>query len=143
MPVTKALVHEIAELLLLQRVPAASRPAPHIGVNWVSNFIKRHAEIEMKYNRKYDYKRAKCEDPDTIRAWFRLVDNTVKKYSIQQEDTYNFDESVFQVGVITTVKVLTVADRCRTVSIQPRNREWVTVIKAMGVVGGCCLRWLF
>lgn len=135
MPPTKALVQQMAELLLSERGQDASQPKPSIGKNWVSNFIKRHTELESKYNRKYDYQRAKCENPDTIRAWFRLVQNTIGKYGIQDEDIYNFDEAGFQLGVISTAKVITATERSRTVSIQPGNREWVTVIETISGSG--------
>ncbi|KAI1507827.1 hypothetical protein KJE20_05125 [Pyrenophora tritici-repentis] len=36
----------------------------------------------MKFNRKYDYKRALCEDPKVIRGWFSLVANIKAKYGI-------------------------------------------------------------
>jgi hypothetical protein len=44
------------------------------------------------------------------------------------ENIYNFDETGFQMGLISTAKVITTADRAKPVSIQPGNREWVTVI---------------
>jgi hypothetical protein len=72
-PPTQALVHEIAELLLKERVRTTPDANPKLGVHWVYRFIQRHPELQSQYNRKYDYQRAKCEDPKTIRAWFRLV----------------------------------------------------------------------
>lgn len=42
-----------------------------------------------------------------------------------------FDETGFQMGIISTAKVITAVERRRTVSIQPRNREWVTVIECI------------
>jgi hypothetical protein len=30
-----------------------------VGINWSSNFITRTPELEMRYNRKYNYQRAK------------------------------------------------------------------------------------
>jgi hypothetical protein len=45
------------------------------------------------------------------------------------EDIYNFDETGFQIGVISTAKVITRAERSRRhVSVQPGNRKWVTAI---------------
>ena len=38
-----------------------------IGQNWPSMFVKRRPELKVKFNRKYDYKRALCEDPKIIR----------------------------------------------------------------------------
>lgn len=134
-PPTQALVHEMAEILLTERVESASNLAPTLGVNWVSRFIDRHPELKSRYNRKYDYQRAKCEDPEVIRAWFRLVQNTIAKYGIVAEDIYNFDETGFQMGVIATAKVVTSAEKERTTSIQPGNREWVTVVESIQSYG--------
>ena len=92
---TQALVHKMAELLLMERVQVASTIQPKIGQHWVYRFINRHSELKSRYNRKYDYQRAKCEDPEVIRAWFLLVQNTIAKYGIVEEDTYNFDKSGF------------------------------------------------
>ena len=116
-PPTQVLVHQMAELLLAERVQNASIKQTTLGKNWVYRFITRHPEIKSRYSRKYDYKRAKCEDPEVIRAWFRLVQNTVAKYGILDEDIYNFDETGFQMGVISTAKVVTSAERDRTVSL--------------------------
>ena len=90
----------------------------------------------MKFNRKYDYKRALCEDPAAIRAWFQLVANTKAKYGIQDEDTYNFDETGFMMGMISTGAVVTASEkRERPKSVQPGNREWTTVIQGINATG--------
>ncbi|KAL8380720.1 hypothetical protein RB595_005143 [Gaeumannomyces hyphopodioides] len=41
----------------------AERDAGTVGKNWVANFVKRRAELGTRWIRKYDYQRAKCEDP--------------------------------------------------------------------------------
>ena len=60
-------VEEMANLLL------AERGAPSIRINWAGNFVKRRPELKTKFNCKYDYKRAQCEDPKVIGPWFDLV----------------------------------------------------------------------
>ena len=71
-----------------------------------------------------------------IRDWFRLVRNTIEKYRILDEDIFNFDETGLQMGVISTAKVITGAERSRKpVSVQPGNREWVTVIDCIASSG--------
>ena len=121
----------MAKVLLAERVQNASVIRPEIGKQQVYRFISRHPELKSQYNRKYDYQRAKCEDPKVIRAWFQLVRNTIAKYGILDEDIYNFDETGFQMGVISTAKVITATEKARTVSVQPGNREWVTVIESI------------
>jgi hypothetical protein len=65
-----------------------------------------------------------------------LVKNTIAKYGIHAEDIYNFDETRFQMGVISTTKVITSAERSnRPISIQPGNREWVTAIDCISSAG--------
>jgi hypothetical protein len=45
------------------------------------------------------------------------------------EDTYNFDEIGFMMGVISTGAVVTGSERRhRPKQVQPGNREWTTVI---------------
>ena len=84
------------------------RDASPVGKNWATNFIKRHPELKTSFTRKYDYKRALCEDPALIRDWFALVQNTIAKYGIDVADIFNFDETGFMMGVISSVLVVTV-----------------------------------
>ena len=103
-----------------------------VGQLWVRNFINRHNTIKSKYNRKYDYQRAKCEDPELIRAWFQRVRDTIAEYGIHNDNIYNFDKTGFQIGVISTAKVVIGSDRAgRPRTTQPGNREWVTVIETV------------
>ena len=106
-----------------------------VGVNWIRNFIQRHATLKSRFNRKYDYQRALCEDPKLILEWFQLVHNTRAKYGIAEEDIYKFDETGFQMGVISTARVVSGSQGARPVSIQPGNREWVIVIECICATG--------
>jgi hypothetical protein len=113
------------------------RNGESVSERWITRFIKRHDELTSKYTRKYDYQRAKCEDPEIINQWFDLVQNTIVKYGILEQDIYNFDETGFQMGVAHTAKVIT-SSRHRTSrvrAVQPGNREWVTVIKCINASG--------
>jgi hypothetical protein len=108
----------MADLLL------AERDASPVGKNWTSNFIHCCTELKTKFSCKYDYKRAQYEDPEIIRGWFRLVQNTIAKYRIAEEDIYNFDKAGFLIGVIATAKVVTSSEsRNRPKTAQPGNRE--------------------
>jgi hypothetical protein len=113
-----------------------ARDAPRVGTRWAMNFVKRQSLLKIRFQRRYDYKRAKCEDPTVIRNWFKLVQNTIAKYGIQSDDIWNFDETGFMMGVISSGMVVTCAERHgRPKSVQPGNREWVTVIQAINAAG--------
>ena len=107
----------MAELLLAEYVQVVLAIPPKLGQKWVYRFIKRHPQLKTRYNRKYDYQRAKCEDPEIIQAWFLLVQNTIAKYGIVDGDIYNFDKTGFQIGVITTAKVVISVEKACTDTI--------------------------
>jgi hypothetical protein len=114
----------------------AERNLGQVGVNWPSTFVKCHPELTTKFNRKYDYKRALCKDPEIIQAWFGLVANIKAKYGIQDEDTYNYDEAGFMMGQISTGAVVTASERRgRPKMVQQTNREWTTLIQGINATG--------
>jgi hypothetical protein len=114
----------------------AERNLGPVGVNWPSTFVKRHPELKVKFNRKYDYKRALCEDSEVLQGWFGLVANIKAKYGIQDEDTYNFDETGFMMGQISPGAVVTASERRgRPKAIQPGDREWATAIVSINAKG--------
>jgi hypothetical protein len=90
LPPTYAIIHKIADLLLSQRKSGLTTRK-----NWIGNFIQHHDNLISKYTRKYDYQRAKCEDPEVINQWFNLVQNTILEYGITEQNIYNFDETGF------------------------------------------------
>ena len=114
----------------------ADRNEPPVGVNWASNFVKRHQQLSTLFTRRYDYQRAQCEDPDVINAWFQLVRNTIAKYGVENSDIYNFDETGFMMGMISTTMVVTSPERLGKPRLaQPGNREWVSVIQGINSQG--------
>ncbi|KAL1957115.1 hypothetical protein VTO42DRAFT_6373 [Malbranchea cinnamomea] len=128
-PPRVGIVREMANVLLANR---GSNPRPTVGQNWVGNFVNRHEELKSKFSRK----RAHCEDPEVIRGWFKLVQNTIAKYGILPDDIYNFDEIGFQMGVMATARVATGSEKARNPKIiQPGDREWVTVIAGVNAMG--------
>lgn len=128
-----ATVREIANLLLMRR---GSTPVQTVGENWVSNYIKRHPELSTRFSRRYNYERAKCEDPRIIHEWFNCVQHTILQYGIDPDDIYNFDETGFAMGLTATAKVITRSEYYgRRSLLQPGNREWATAIEAISASG--------
>jgi alkylated DNA nucleotide flippase Atl1 len=117
----RATVREIADILLVAR---GITPPPTVGINWVSNFIKRRDKLRTRFSRRYDYQRALNEDPKVIKEWFLMVQRTIEENGIQPEDIYNFDKTGFAIGLISAQKVVTRAEYYGRRSIlQPGNRE--------------------
>jgi hypothetical protein len=100
------------------------------------NFVKRQPDLTTRFQRRYDYQRARCEDPIVLLNLFRLVQNTIAKYGIRPDDTWNFDETGFMMGMISSGVVVTGAERRgKPKSVKPGNREWVTAIQAINAEG--------
>lgn len=107
-----------------------------VGKNQVANFVKRHPELSSVHNRNFDIQRAEVEDPKLISLWFKLVGDIITKYGVLQEDIFNFEKTGFQMGVISTSKVITTSDRMgKPRTKQLGNRKWVTAIEAISARG--------
>ncbi|KKA23088.1 hypothetical protein T310_2814 [Rasamsonia emersonii CBS 393.64] len=86
--------------------------------------------------KKSSHQRALCEDPKIINEWFQVVHNTIAKYGIAEQDIYNFDETSFMMGMISTAKVVTGSEiRGRPRLLQPGNREWYPILPKGWVIG--------
>ncbi|KAL2697510.1 hypothetical protein AAEP93_011414 [Penicillium crustosum] len=130
---TIAILRDMANLLLEHR---GDHTPQTVSKNWPTQYIKRHPELSSRFSRRYDYKRALMEDPNTIIEWFKLVKKTIAQYGITSDDIYNFDESGFAMGVSATTKVITQSFYTgRRGVLQPSNREWVTVIETICASG--------
>ena len=73
----------------------AKRNAGQVSIKWLENFIRRTPLIKTYISRLYNYQRVKCEDLEVISAWFRLVEAIKAKYSITNNDSYNFNKTGF------------------------------------------------
>jgi helix-turn-helix, Psq domain/Tc5 transposase DNA-binding domain len=126
-------VEDMANLLL------ATRSTRRVGKQWAYRFVNRQPELKTRFTRVYDFQRALCEDTKLIQTWFQLVSNMRAKYGVQDCDFYNFDETGFMMGMISTAMVVTRSDRHgRSKSVQPGNREWATAIECVNA-DGCCI----
>jgi hypothetical protein len=79
-------VRQMADLLLAKRSDVDSDKKLTVGKCWTQNFVQRQPALRSRYNRKYDYQRAKCEDPMIIRDYSRLV-STRTEYNCKVWDS--------------------------------------------------------
>ena len=114
----------------------AKRGGELVGKKWVDRFITRIDELKMAFNRAKNIQRIRQEDPKIIGAWFRLMEETIAKYGIHNNDIHNFDKTGFQMGVIGSIKVITGSERrARPKLVQPGDWEQVTVIQSIYATG--------
>jgi hypothetical protein len=127
-------VRRMAQTLLAQR---GSNASTTVGKHWVYKFLRQHPDLDARLARMRDSQRAKNEDPKIINEWFQRVQKTRQEYGITDDDTYNFDETGFAMGMAISgsSKVVTTASVGRATVIQPGNRKWVTVIEGINACG--------
>jgi hypothetical protein len=100
-PLTLNSVRDMANKLL------AKRDAGTVGRDWPLNFVKRTAALKTQFSRTYDHARAICENSVAILEWFELVQQTRARYSILDEDIWNFDETGNRMGAGASGVVVT------------------------------------
>jgi hypothetical protein len=129
-------VKRMAQTLLVRRDPDG---VPRIvGKNWTGRFLNDHPDVKTRLSRRRDRQRVKQENPHVIRPWFERVLATKQKYGILDEDTYNFDETGFAMGLVTSSssKVAGSADSVgRATTTQPGSRIWSTAIECANATG--------
>lgn len=122
LPLQISTVCYLAQLLLSARL---SSQTAYVGEHWVTRYIQHHTELSSKYSQKYDYQRAKCEDPELIMGWYKCFHDVIEKYGIVEQDIYNMDETGFQMGMTSTAKVICGSETwaSNAKAIQPGNCE--------------------
>ena len=62
--------------------------------------------------------------------------NVKVKYGILDDNSYNFNETGFIIGIIIAAIVVTTSNgRNRAKQAQPGNQEWATVIQGVNALG--------
>jgi hypothetical protein len=109
-----------------------------LGKHWIYRFVQSHPELDSRLTRQLDSQRVKCEELKIINAWFERIQETRQEFGILNQDTYNMDETGSAIGLVASLgasKSIIIMPYGRVCSIQPENREWVTVIKGINASG--------
>jgi hypothetical protein len=128
-------VKRMAEALITARGPTS--PPTVLGQKWIYRFISSHPDLDPRLTRSLDSQRAKNEDPKVITKWFNRVAAIRIQYGITDDDTFNFDETGFAMGIAIpgASKAVTTASVGRATAIQPGDRKWSTAIECMNALG--------
>ena len=105
-----------------------------LGHHWYKNFLNRHPEFKLKYNRNLDQVRKDASDPVIMKDWFDLYMTTREKYGVADADIYNMDEKGFAMGIADSSKVI-IRGNTAPFNVHPGNRDWVTLIECISSRG--------
>ncbi|KXX82291.1 Pogo transposable element with ZNF domain [Madurella mycetomatis] len=128
-PITIAMIENFATQLL--HAKGDNKP---LGKCWYSNFLTRHPDLKLRRARTLDQARKDAIDHQTLQRWFDLFRTTRLKYNIPDEDIYNMDEKGCMKGIGDNQEVI-ISRSEAAISIQPCNREWVSIIECISACG--------
>jgi hypothetical protein len=106
-----------------------------LGKNWYLAFLARHPDLKTLWSRTLDQSRKDATNYETASKWFNLYQTIKALYDIDDDDTYNMDEKGCMRGIGENVKVLVPRSEAEAFSIQPGNREWVSIIECISATG--------
>jgi hypothetical protein len=78
---------------------------------WVERLVTRLDKLKIVFNRAKDRQRILQEDLGILGRWFKLVEDTKSKYGVHDNNIHNFDETGFQIGIISSIKVVIGTER--------------------------------
>jgi hypothetical protein len=113
-----------------------------LGKNWPSAFLKRHPDLKSMFTTPQDKNRYFSEDYDTIKHFFDLYSETIAEHNVEPGDTYNMDEKGAMMGVIGQQRCIVSKAEKRPKSAQDGNREWVTLIECVSLLGAVLSPWI-
>ena len=121
--------------VILQEDHFEEDSAPIVGHNWSKRFLERHPELHKVKQKPLELERKLAHDPVVLKNWFERFLQLRERYSIQDEDIWNFDETGFQIGVGKSQWIVTTSISKRQYLPSDNNREYVTSIEAVSAGG--------
>ena len=91
--------------------------------------------VQAKYSRTLDQDQFLAQNQDIIQDWFNLYRSIKAEHGILDEDTYNMDENGYMMGIAGSSKVVFSKYQKQAFINQPGNREWASLIEAIGTIG--------
>ena len=114
---------------------ATGTPPPHIGRNWITQFLDRHPELAARYAWRIDRQRVRANNPLTIKDHFRKLAALIRTHNIKPNAISNVDEKGFLLGQTAKAKVIGRRGKKNPYVKQHGSREMVTLIEAVTASG--------
>jgi hypothetical protein len=121
--------------LMLKRSHHGDGPPRQLGKHWADRWIADHPDLFRVKQKSIEEARKQSHDPDNIRKWLQKFQATRIKYSILDDDLWNFDESGFRIGIGDDQYIITFHPDLKTFVGSSTNRESVTVTETVSAAG--------
>lgn len=125
-------MEQVANSFLKKRYTGSGKP-PIVRAHWTARFLQRHPQYVIQKQKPLVTERKNAYKPETFQTHFEDYCNVKVEKGVQDEDTYNFDETGFSVGVGKDQWVITKDDtNARLYMEDPNNREYITSVECVG-----------
>ncbi len=124
------LIESAGNLLLRQDSPWAS-----LGPKWAKRWLDRQSDLHKAKRKPLAAARKNAHDEELLKGHFDAYDEVVKQYGMTEENTWNFDETGYRMGIARSDWIITVDPVRRIYMSDPDNREFCTVIECINGTG--------
>jgi DDE superfamily endonuclease/Tc5 transposase DNA-binding domain len=106
------------------------------SIRWTKAWIKRNSEyLKTLKSKPMSAQRLNSHKIEDIQEHFRNFQKCKDYWGIQDEDIYNFDETGFQIGVLSGEQVIVPADCIAVYTADPENKELITSVETINYGG--------
>ena len=130
LPARLHMVQSTANALRAQDFPRWN-PPPLLSDKWAKRWLDRQPGLFKAKRKPLAADRKNAHDPEVLQTHFDEYKEVVIKYDITKEDTWNFDETGYRMGIARFDWVVTVDPNRRIYSKDPDNRESLTGIECI------------
>jgi hypothetical protein len=130
LPARLHMVQSTANALRAQDFPRWN-PPPLLSDEWDKRWLDRQPGLFKAKRKPLAADRKNAHDPEVLQTHFDEYKEVVIKYDITKEDTWNFDETGYRMGIARFDWVVTVDPNRRIYSKDPDNRESLTGIECI------------
>lgn len=102
-----------------------------ISPTWVKHFKACHPDLHVKWTQNLEQYCAWALNHTTLRVFFMLLKELVKKYKIPVENIYNMDKKGIQLSIGACIGAFIDCDQANVYNIKHGSRELVTIIKTV------------
>ncbi|RFU25356.1 hypothetical protein B7463_g10984, partial [Scytalidium lignicola] len=99
--------------------------------SWFTKWWKQQPGLHKIKTKPIAKVRITAQDQGDVLEWFRKYKIALKKYDIQKQDLYNFEETGFRIGCPKGVEVLIPIEVRELYSLSPENRRSITIIETI------------
>ncbi len=105
-------------------------PSPLLNAQWVKRWLDRQPDLFKAKRKSLAAERKNAHDSKVLQTYFDEFNEVVVKYGITKDDTWNFDETGYRMGIARSDWIVTDPNR-RIYSKDPDNRESLTGIECI------------